>query len=292
MTEELLARIKAAFHGVEDASDNDQWLAQASGGASVPLMKGISSPRSYFVLLTLQVGGFQRITGAEDKSLWQVALKFSGCHFWIRDRNGSTWSVGCDEGGEKGAEACERLVKKIRNAANLVDKDLSQYLTEKAERVGFHIHNPHALLFQTFKHFRDRVEELAKPWTPEKRSAAGDAGDTLTAAWNEGLALSYSAAAMVAFFFSYMELAMDVQLAFQHPRTMTLKEFRKLTWAERCAAVFPMNDPEFKRIYPELRAWKKTVRDECSMASAGRGVSSYPWSTSGSCQSRTRTWTR
>ena len=255
-------RLAAALRGVEDASGDDEWLQLASSGGGATIHKRIASPRSYFMRVTLAISGFQLIRGAEDKSLWQAALKFEGRRFWLVDWKATTWSIACESGDADAIASCRKLLKKLLNAANLINKELSEQLRQKAADDGFFIHNPHPQVFQTYKHFRDRVDELSKPSGEKKRRAAGDAGEIITRAWNEGLALGYNAAAMVAFFFSYMELSMDVMLAFQRPRAKTLSEFRQLTWAERCALVFPMQDPTFRRMYPQLREWKKSVRDE------------------------------
>jgi hypothetical protein len=111
-----ISRMKAVLHGM-DGLPSPVSCDVVIGGSQY-------DPPSYVVKLVLLVLGVPHFE-TEEKSEWQVYVRFEGFRFRISDWKHSSWSVHAETREPAAAVAGSKMIGKIRSAAKLLDDVLS-----------------------------------------------------------------------------------------------------------------------------------------------------------------------
>lgn len=252
------------------------------------MITSILSPPTYIVSLLMSgVAGFRRFAG--EKSSWEVYARYKNVRFRIRDWKRSTWSIDASEDTTETRKLALGLKGTIENAGKILEDAIAPALQKKVQDKNFFLLNSYHMIRPIYEYFRVQVssmlqeQEKGKPVSEVRSHAELKKNDHMTAipdhgkptlvrdkhleeSWNRIIkhmgALSHNTGAMVAFFFSYLELLFDILLAFDPRQTMTFREFRNLTWSERFCTVLPVaTDKKIAQIYQWLLEIKRGTRD-------------------------------
>lgn len=285
----LNRKFRDALYGVAELDTYPNWLdddriynlGELAGKVT---RVSTTNPPSYVAHLVLRVAGFTFFR-REDKSVWQASVQFEGKEFWVRDRKRSTLVIeGPPDDNPDTERHAKTLLKKLRRAAQLLDRELEAYAKEAVQKGEFILNNNYHQVYPLYEFFRDRALELTGdppesmdhsiqiestgppvevgPEEGPKFKATPVEIPSLSQALENMANASKYAAAAVAFFYSYVELLLDVLYAFETNRPWDFEEFRYKRWATRCTELLPLDtDKELNKAYEEIHQIKKSLRD-------------------------------
>lgn len=253
-------KLKAPFYGVSDVGEEV--------ACPYRLERGISSPPSYMAQLALgTIGGFSQY-GPEDKVAWAFYISYKGINFEVRDWKRSSWTIEANEGTPGAIAAGQELRRKVEAVARNLDKVLAESLKQKARETEFALNNSYPKIRATYEYFREKAKAASSEIEGEAPSSSQNAllysgaAGVLNSWLKKDTERVLNAYAMVAFYYSAMEVLFDV-LYTVGDRREDFWSFRELTWRERFVTVLPVEDkPVLERIYSRLLSCKRNFRDQ------------------------------
>lgn len=105
------------------------------------LITKVVDPPSYIAKMIF--GGIAKfpLWRQEEKSRWQVQLRFRGAKFQVRDWKGYSISIDGQDDSEELQRLATQLLKKIRTAGRILDKELQLHLKDGLKTGDFHLIN-------------------------------------------------------------------------------------------------------------------------------------------------------
>ncbi|BCL83668.1 hypothetical protein ccbrp13_61330 [Ktedonobacteria bacterium brp13] len=235
-----------------------------------PLLTKIQNPPTYFVYMLMKMSAFTCYTG-EDKSKWQVYVKYKNISFCIRDHKLATWSIdliGSNSDIENAKRIAEELRHRIESACKKLDKILESDLKILVGQNNFFLQNSYHQLRDLYDYYFEQTEEVLQLVDEAHIKLKTTKLELLTDSVNDTLRLervaSYNACSLISFFFSYTELLIDIMFIFHiyDPANNPWDRFRQKPWADRFKTVFPVStDPSMAKIYRNIREIREEWRN-------------------------------
>lgn len=245
-----IEKIRRIFHDVEDIGE--------PVACPVRIEDKIWSPPSYIVRLVLSMCGL-KIWGPDEKVTWTAFLRYKEVGFEVRDWKRTTWTIEVDSADKQAFDAAHELKRKIIGAAKILDDHLAAAFREEVKAGRFFIDNTYLKVRNTYEHFK--VEYVRNEALPQSGVSLGE---QLTAAAESVSRRGYNGCAAVAFYFSAVEVLLDVFYAFGN-KDVDYETFQKGSewdWKKRFKHVLPVSTcGELASIYERLLRIKRNIRD-------------------------------
>lgn len=243
------------------------------------LIGRVVDPPSYMAQIALGGGGKFPMLRREDKSRWQIQLSFRGAKFQITDWKGYAISIeGQDDSVELRGLATV-LLKKIRIAATILDKELQPHLKAAAETSDFYLINSlHKARF-LYEQFREDLRQaMSSPDSHVEDGVTVDddaerpkgiiveldraGSDWLSRLMHLNRKVAHYGCAAVTFYFAYLDVVMNIVYPFLDKPSAEFVDFRSKDWHERFKEIFPVaEDQSLKEVYDKLLDLRRRIRN-------------------------------
>jgi hypothetical protein len=242
--------------------------------ATIPV---ISDPSTSLVELLFRGGGFSCFK--PDKGVWQFYVKYRDREFQIRDWKGVSWTI--DTLNLSDLKAAYSLKGAVVAGCYSLKNRLDTRIRQQVKIDNFYMKNSYPEIRRLYDFSRGRLEKSLRKKkvstkskeisrTPTK-SRASKTEIPVTRnlefeiAWAKAIRrfgdISHNAAAMVIFYYSFVEMLLDILFAFKTNRGMNYQSFHELTFDERFKHVLPVSERPLNKLYEDLIAIKRSVRD-------------------------------
>ncbi len=269
-SDDFLERIRAPLTELKPLEDYEE--------IHNTLISRVIDPPSYIAQIVFGIGQFPSWR-REEKSRWQVQLSFRGAKFQVRDWKGFSISIDGQDDSEDLRRLATQLLKKIRIAGRILDKELHPHLRKGLRAGGFYLINSYPKAKSLYTQFRDDLIQAISA-LEDHIKAGGIPRDTVERPkgapfvydkafsdhFNEMTRLSRRIAhygcAAITFYFAYLDVVMDIVYPFIDKSSVEFLDFRALDWDERFKGTFPVGqDPALKDIYDGLLDVRRRIRN-------------------------------
>jgi len=255
------AKINQALYGITVAQEFPEYEYNKT------IRLSQDDPPSYIVRLALMIFLESNLPKYHEKSDWGVHLLFDNIVWSVNDWKRYKWQV---EGPPNKDDSAEKLVKKLKNAANIADHFVKTVIVNAQNNEDFYLHNQFWRTKRIYSVFRHHVETMLEELSPiassegikddgEENNVSGSIEEFFSAVSKQvsmqlrkEAALEANVVATASMFFALTETIFDVCFALSDRKNMSFADFRKQDWKDRTKHCIDVEDKVFKSLYQEL----------------------------------------
>ncbi len=220
----------------------------------------MDEPPSYLIRLVFTVFLKAMLPEGGDKSDWELPIEYKGRIWLLWDWKRYAWNL---EGPPNHTKEAEELIKKIKAAAAIMDRDLALTAKKKYESGEFSLQNQYHKLRGLYDFFRENSEKSSVKKQKVSHGNTGAKGDIDTAihSLSSELNLQYqklrrieaNTIAAVVFYLAMIEVIMDACFSLSDRKDLTYADFKGMNWSERLKWLIPVGSSnDLNRLFSDI----------------------------------------
>ena len=255
-----MEEIKKIFYGLTPVKEEIDTIFFGKNN----FVQKIYHPPSYIIdILFFNVLGCIDF-GSWDKIKWHTYFSYKNVTFLLYDyKFGSSTIKYVDDDPSKKI-VLEELLKKIKIASKLIDKELRAFLEQEIIKENFYIRNSYISLKLIYNYYKDKYIKTRKRFSnvrPAKDTSDKSLTNFLNKKWNLDKESQYYMFSVIISFFSLSEFLLISLLCFSNKK-VSYNYFKNLSWDERFKLIFNISkNKEICKIYNDLLEIRKEYRN-------------------------------